>query len=347
LIVALQRRSEIGKQGFAMKLVSVEALGRRVSSVGFGCASLGGRIGLRKGLEALERAYEAGITWYDVAPSYGDAMAESILGEFASKKRDSIFVCTKVGVRPGDTPAAMRLLKPMVRIVVATLPAFQKQVSRVRPKPFKVPLTAELIRTSVEESLRRLRTDYVDVLALHRPAVEELVREDIILALQGVIQDGKVRAISIAGNLEAGMRGLDESLPYRLVQIANNPVEPNLDKLKQRTRPGRTFVTYGSFASLERLVERINGKKEIRSALHEIGYRGNLTEIAAAFLVDYAFATNSAGVSLFSMLQKEHLYFNLLRLRNHPTLEQLDSVIAALSSRSPGDGRSPPLMQLP
>jgi len=321
-----------------MKLVCVEALGRRVSSVGFGCASLGGRIGLRKGLEALERAYEAGITWYDVAPSYGDAMAESILGEFASKKRDSIYVCTKVGMRPADTPAAMRLLKPMVRIVVATFPALQKQVSRVRPKPFKVPLSAELIRTSVEESLRRLRTDYVDVLALHRPAVEEVVREDIIMALERVVRDGKARAVSIAGNLEAGMKGLDESLPYRLVQIANNPLEPDLEKLKERARPGRTFVTYGSFSSLDRLVARINTQKEIQSALHELGYRGNLTEIAAAFLVDYAFATNSAGVSLFSMLQKEHLDFNLLRLRSHPTLEQLDPVVAALSSRSRGTG---------
>ena len=324
-----------------MKLVCVEALGRRVSSVGFGCASLGGRIGLRKGLEALERAYEAGITWYDVAPSYGDAMAESILGEFASKKRDSIYVCTKVGMRPGDTPAAMRLLTPMLRVVVATFPALQKQVSRVRPKPFKVPLSAELIRTSVEESLRRLRTDYVDVLALHRPAVEEVVREDIILALERVVRDGKARAVSIAGNLEAGMKGLDESLPYRLVQIANNSLEPDLAKLKERARPGRTFVTYGSFSSRDRLVTRINAQKEILSALHELGYRGNLTEIAAAFLVDYAFATNSAGVSLFSMLQKEHLDFNLLRLRSHPTLEQLDPVVAALSSRSRGEGRSP------
>ena len=314
-----------------MKLVCVEALGRRVSSVGFGCASLGGHIGLRKGLEALERAYEAGITWYDVAPSYGDAMAESILGEFASKKRDSIYVCTKVGMRPADTPAAMRLLKPMVRIVVATFPALLRHVSRVRPKAFKVPLSAELIKTSVEESLRRLRTDYVDVLALHRPAVEEVVREDIIMALERVVRDGKARAVSIAGNLEAGMKGLDESLPYRLVQIANNSLEPDLAKLKERARPGRTFVTYGSFSSLDRLVTRINAQTEILSALHELGYRGNLTEIAAAFLVDYAFATNSAGVTLFSMFQKEHLDFNLLRLNNHPTLEQLNSIVAALS----------------
>ena len=136
-----------------MKLVGIEALGRSVSSIGFGCASLGGRIGVQKGIEALERAYEAGITWYDVAPSYGDGMAESILGKFASMKRDSICVCTKVGMRPADTSAAMRLLKPMARIAVAAFPGLTGR-SQVRPKPFKVQLSAELIRKSVEESLR-------------------------------------------------------------------------------------------------------------------------------------------------------------------------------------------------
>jgi aryl-alcohol dehydrogenase-like predicted oxidoreductase len=313
-----------------MKLVGVEALGSRVSSVGLGCASLGSRLGVRKGLEALERAYEAGITWYDVAPSYGDAKAESILGEFVSRKRDRVFVCTKVGMRPANTPVAMRLLTPMSRVVFAAFPALRKQASKVRPKPFKIPLSAELIRTSVEESLRRLRTDYVDVLALHRPDVEEVVREDIIRAVERVVQDGKARAISIAGGLEAGMKGLDESLPYRFVQIANNPLEPNLEKLKQGARASRTFVTFGTFSSLDPLVARIDGQKEVLNALHEVGYRGNVTEMAAAFIVDYAFATNSAGVTLFSMLQKEHLDFNLQRLESHPTLEQLNSVIAAL-----------------
>lgn len=55
-----------------------------------------------------------------------------------------------------------------------------------------------------------------------------------------------------------------------------------------------------------------------------------LSEIAAAFLVDYAFATNSAGVTLFSMFQKEHLDFNLRRLENNPTSQQLHPVVALL-----------------
>ncbi|BAB54897.1 aldo/keto reductase [Mesorhizobium japonicum] len=324
-----------------MKQVFVEAIGSKVSSIGFGCASLGSRIGARQGIETLERAYEAGVTWYDVAPSYGDGMAESIWGEFASRKRDRVCVCTKVGMRPPNTPTAMRLLKPLSRMAIAVVPALKQYASRVRPTPFKVPLSAELIRSSVEESLGRLRTDYVDVLALHRATAEELVREDIIRAVERVVQDGKARAISVAGDLEAGMTALKESLPYRLVQIANTPLKPNLAKLKARAHRHRTFVTHGTFSGLDRIVAKFNTRKEILAALGDLGYRGSPNEVAIAFLADYAFATNSAGVTLVSMFKKEHLDFNLRRLKSDPTPEHLNAVAAALdmgvTDRSTGE----------
>lgn len=316
---------------FALKTVCVDALGESVSSIGFGCASLGGRVGARRGTEALERAYHAGITWYDVAPSYGDGMAESIWGQFASKKRGSVYVCTKVGMRPSDTSAAMRLLKPLARASLAVFPGIQPRLSGMRPEPFKVPLSAELIKTSIDDSLRRLRTDYIDVLALHRPTRKEVVREDVIRALERIVQDGKARAISIAGNIDVGIDGLDESLPYRLLQIANNPLEPNLQRSKKSAR-SVTFVTYGSFSSLGPLVASIGAKKEILNGLYEMGYRGDLTEIAAAFVVDYALATNSAGVTLFSMFRKDHLGFNLRRLTRLPALHQLNRISVEISN---------------
>ncbi|WP_441268505.1 aldo/keto reductase [Bradyrhizobium sp. 215_C5_N1_1] len=314
-----------------MKMVRVDALGANVSSIGFGCASLGGRVGARRGIEGLERAYDAGITWYDVAPSYGDGMAESILGQFVSGKRGSVHICTKVGMRPRDTSAVKRILKPIARAALAVFPGIQPRLSAMKSKPFKVPLSAELISTSIEDSLRRLRTDYVDVLALHRPTREEVVREDIIRAVERIVQDGKARAISIAGNNEGGIDDLHESLPYRLIQIANNPLEPNLQRSTEIARR-RTFVTYGSFSSVDPLVARLGSEKEILSGLYEMGYRGDLTEIAAAFVVDYALATNSAGISLFSMFRKEHLAFNLRRSAQIPALHQLNRIAAELSN---------------
>ncbi|MGY4374603.1 hypothetical protein ACVWZ3_002242 [Bradyrhizobium sp. i1.3.6] len=117
----------------------------------------------------------------------------------------------------------------------------------------------------------------------------------------------------------------------RLIQIANNPLEPNLQRSTEIARR-RTFVTYGSFSSVDPLVARLGSEKEILNGLYEMGYRGDLTEIAAAFVVDYALATNSTGVSLFSMFRKEHLAFNLRRSAQIPALHQLNRIVAELSN---------------
>ena len=61
-----------------MRTVVCPGLGRDVSAVGFGCASLGSRVSEAQGLRALGLAFERGVTWYDVAPPYGDGEAEGI-----------------------------------------------------------------------------------------------------------------------------------------------------------------------------------------------------------------------------------------------------------------------------
>ena len=89
--------------------------------------------GVGRELRALNRAFDAGVTWFDVAPSYGDAEAETILGEFARGKRDKIQICTKVGIRPARTPFAMRAAKPILRCAVDTVPMLRKYVTRATP----------------------------------------------------------------------------------------------------------------------------------------------------------------------------------------------------------------------
>jgi aryl-alcohol dehydrogenase-like predicted oxidoreductase len=127
------------------------------SAIGMGCASLGSRVGRRDGLRALNCAYDAGITWFDVAPSYGDAEAETILGEFVQGRRDRIKLCTKVGIRPAPTPLVMRVAKPIVRVIVDAVPKVRKYVIRARPTAKNLAITAEMISRSIDESLQRLR----------------------------------------------------------------------------------------------------------------------------------------------------------------------------------------------
>lgn len=314
--------------------LSVKDTGSR-SEIGMGCASLGSRVSRREGLNALARAWDAGITWFDVAPSYGDAEAEAILGDFAQGRRDKLRICSKVGIRPARTPLLLRAAKPVARVIVDAVPIVRKYVTSARPKAKSLPLTAKLISASLDESLQRLRTDHVEVLALHQADENDVVRDDILAVLERIVRSGKAKTISIASSLEAGLLGVAHSSIYQVIQVANNPFEPSLEEAAKRQPPERpiTFVThsaYGVFGALDRLRELIESNAIRLQVLREAGYRGSSEEIAAAFLADYALATNRHGITLFSMFKKEHLEFNLRRLEQMPAKARLQELTKGL-----------------
>jgi aryl-alcohol dehydrogenase-like predicted oxidoreductase len=318
-----------------MKRIDVANLTGGASVVGMGCASLGSRVGRREGLKALERALDAGITWFDVAPSYGDAEAETILGEFVRGRRDKVAICTKVGIRPARTPFLARAAKPILRYAVDAVPMLRKHVTRVRPTAAKLAITAEMISSSVNASLQRLGTDHVDVLALHAAEADEVVRGDIVTTLERIVGLGKAKIISIASSLDSGLLGATHSGIYNIIQVANNPFQPSLAPAAERLPIGRsvTFVThsvYGAFGALHRLREIIESNATKFQMLRDEGYRGNAQDAAAAFLADYALATNCAGITLFSMFKKEHLDFNLRRLERLPAKARVENLAQAV-----------------
>src|SRR5438309_11773394 len=116
-----------------MRCVDFAPLARRVSAIGFGCASLGSRVDAKSGLAALARAFDAGVIWFDVAPSYGDGHAEVLLGKFLAGKRSQVAICTKVGIVPGRVSLAMRIAKPVARWAIVSWPELLKPVTSFRP----------------------------------------------------------------------------------------------------------------------------------------------------------------------------------------------------------------------
>ena len=321
-----------------MHRIAIANLEDTASAVGMGCASLGSRVGRREGLRALDRAFSAGITWFDVAPSYGDAEAETILGEFARGRRDKLQICTKVGIQPARTPLVLRAAKPILRSAVDAAPMLRKYVAKARPAPTKVAITADMISNSIEGSLRRLRTDHVDVLALHGAEAEEVARDDILQAVERVVRLGKAKSVSIASSLESGLLGIASSNIYGIIQVPNNPFRPSLALAAGKVPAGRrvSFVThsvYGAFGALRRLCELIESNTTRLHVLQNEGYNGRIEEISAAFLADYALSTNRSGITLFSMLRREHLDFNLGRLEQLPEKARMDGLAQTLMAR--------------
>ena len=297
-----------------MRYILYPAFAARVSRIGFGCASLGSRVGARDGLAALGRAYDAGVTWYDTAPPYGDGNSEIILGEFIAGRRDKVQVLTKVGITPARRHTALSLVKPLARRLVAALPGLRQTVSRVRPQATKVALTGEFVRWSLQSSLARLGTDYVDALALHEPTPQDIDRDDVMLALEQALDRGQARTIGIAGSAEIGALARRRCSRISLLQYANNPFDSDADH--GPCGEGMIVVTHGAFGGaggLGALSAALQKDDEMRRALEAFGYSAEFRAMAPELLVDYALQQNRDGIVLLSMFDARHLAANISR----------------------------------
>jgi aryl-alcohol dehydrogenase-like predicted oxidoreductase len=137
-----------------------------VSVAGLGCNNFGSRLDLDGTRAVVHAAIDAGITLFDTSDTYGaGGGSERALGEILGRRRDQIVLATKFGHQNADMGYG---------------PAAGAKGGRA------------YIRRAVTESLRRLRTDYIDLYQLHTPDPVTPV-EETIAALHELVAEGKVR----------------------------------------------------------------------------------------------------------------------------------------------------------
>jgi aryl-alcohol dehydrogenase-like predicted oxidoreductase len=147
----------------------------RVSAVGFGAWGIGGRTpgatsyghtDDRVSRRALQEALEQGINFFDTSSVYGDGHSESLIGEITVGRRDRLVIATKGGIEPS-----------------------------YRGYDF----SAAALRRSLEGSLSRLKTDYIDIFQLHNASAEVVSSLDHLGELFGrFTSEGKVRAFGFS-----------------------------------------------------------------------------------------------------------------------------------------------------
>lgn len=269
-----------------MRRIQLPGTDIETSWLGFGCASLGSRVSARAGLDALHRAHDGGVAWFDVAPAYGAGQAEEILGRFIAGRRHRLCVLTKVGLAPPARAGLMRAAYAVARPAAGLLRGLRGKATRLGTlRNQSLPLTPSLIEGSVATSLRRLGTDHVDVLALHDPDPADVTREEILRALERVIARGQARAVGVAGSSEACAAAIGPGLPYRVVQTAV-AVE------------GDVFARFRAQAA--------GPLATIGHSVFGVGWHGAPDDALAS-----ALRRNPDGVTLTSMFSPDHLAANL------------------------------------
>ena len=144
--------------------------GLEVSVVGIGCNNFGTRSDEAESRAVVAAALDAGVTLFDTADVYGQGRSEEILGRALGGRRDEVLVATKFGMPMGDDP----------------------EQAGAGPR---------WIERAVEDSLRRLGTDRIDLYQQHAPDAAVPI-EDTLEALHRLVRDGKVLAIG-SSNFDA------------------------------------------------------------------------------------------------------------------------------------------------
>ena len=183
----------------------------RVSRLGFGCARIGG---VFQGdtvsfVRLLTVARNAGINFFDTADMYSQGESESLLGRVFGAKRSDVLIATKAGYcLPGRRKLAGRL-KPILRPVIRTLGIRRDRLPAAARGAMAQDFSPAHLVRALEASLRRLRTDYVDVFQLHSPPIEVIERGEWEPALDDLKRAGKLRYYGIAcDSIDAALAAL-------------------------------------------------------------------------------------------------------------------------------------------
>jgi aryl-alcohol dehydrogenase-like predicted oxidoreductase len=191
--------------------------------VGLGCNNFGGRLDAAATARVVHAALDAGITLLDTADIYGGTRSEEYIGQALKGRRDRVVLATKFGMKVDEQHQGAK-------------PAY--------------------VRQALDNSLRRLKTDHIDLYQLHQPDPTVPIA-DTLGALDDAVQAGKVREIGCSNFSAEQLREADskarEKGAARFVSVQNEYSllhrEPEREVLPECERLGLAFLPYFPLAS--------------------------------------------------------------------------------------------------
>jgi aldo/keto reductase family protein len=188
-----------------MHKIRIPGSAAEVCRIGLGGAGLIGGASLQESITVFEAAYEAGIRYVDVAPLYG--LAEDVVGNLVRPHRGDFILSTKVGIARPKLPGLFSWVRKTLRPIALRLPAVKQFALRQAQALVTTGLFGpDQVRSSLEDSLRRLKTEWVDVLLLHEPTTGDMTPE-LLTELDRLVSSGQVRLLG-TGTQEPAERSI-------------------------------------------------------------------------------------------------------------------------------------------
>jgi D-threo-aldose 1-dehydrogenase len=291
---------------------------RPSSALGLGCAELYREPSAAQRRRLLEVALDHGITHFDAAPMYGLGIAESELGRFARGRRDQISIATKFGIAPTLAAQGLARVQGPVRRVLAASPALRRRARSEAAGPSSGGAGSLLYRStgfdtagaraSLERSLKRLRTDYIDLLLLHDPEPATVRYEELAGFLDQARSAGRIRDWGVAGEPAptlAVARGFPQAPP--VLQVRDDLLDRPGAGIEAPASPTR--ITFGLLGgALASIVAHVTADAEARRRWSDaIGVDCGSREAVASLVLRQAIRENPDGVVLFGTIRADHI----------------------------------------
>lgn len=310
------------------------------SPVGFGCSRIGGMnaAGPKRSqvIRLLHEALDSGVNFFDTADAYARGDSERLLGEAFQHKRDEIILATKGGYLFDEQVVTASPLQPALSLLGKVRSKVEQKLGA--PAEFsRQKFSREYLTRALEGSLRRLRTDYIDLYQLHAPRTADALSGDAIDTLQRLQKQGKIRYFGVGlESLEDVPRWLEYrelaciQLPFGLLDLeAAQTVLPAISD------SGRALIARGVYGggllrpNLDQAwLKSATPKWQRITEFHRIASRAGRSIYEVA--LHYVLQRPEVGLVLLGMTSHAELQSNLTCLRQKPlddeTRQALDSV---------------------
>lgn len=184
-----------------MKRRNLGTTGLNAFALGMGCSRLGSFLNSGSSKEAvatIRLAVDRGLDYFDTSDIYAQGDSERLLGIALGAKRDGVLLATKAGRRFSNRARLAARIKAPIKFAMRMVPGLGDRVRRIRGDHLSLDFSPEYLTAALDASLKRLKTDRVDVFMLHAPPAEVLSDEELFQRLGRLTDQGKVRCLGVS-----------------------------------------------------------------------------------------------------------------------------------------------------
>lgn len=293
--------------------------GLRAPQIGFGCSALLGRSGRTESLRALAAAWDEGVRFFDTARAYGYGESETLLGEFLQGRRGNAIISTKFGMLAARQSGWKQVARALARKILAVAPSAHAMLHTVATRQFiSSQFTIPILQQSIEQSLRKLNTDHVDILFLHSAPASVLDQDDLLEAIGRLVETGKVRIAGLSAEPDVVELAMErQTHPLRAMQFPCNVFNiSGAARFAQRGAGDYVWIAnrpYGGVARIQRCREVLRGlvdKHELDAVLCEkLGAMEDA--VFADVVLNVILRDSGVHVVIPAMMRVEHIRTNV------------------------------------